>query len=97
MYTCLHRGIKCTKVFSCNDPQTRRSHSTGTEDYLAGPRIKSFQEFDDPTHGICRQHRQIHDDLEVIQQKYKGLEGSGYSEITGPFNTKVFAYSCGDW
>ena len=91
--TLLYKGIECTKVLSCNNPQTRRPHSTGTEDYLTGPRVERFQELDNPAHGICRQHRQIHNDLEVIQKKNKGFEGSGYGEVAGSIDAKVFADS----
>jgi hypothetical protein len=44
-------------------------------------------------HGVCRQHRQIHDYLEVVHQKVKGFKRSGYREVVDPFNTKVFADS----
>jgi len=78
-------------VFSCDDPQTRGPHSAGTEDHLTGSRVERFQELDNPTHGVCRQHRQIHDDLKIIQQKGKGVERSGDCEVADPLDTEVFA------
>ena len=82
--------VKLTQMLRSYILQPGTPHRPSTQYDLTSPRIERFQKLDNPTHRVCRQHAEVHNDFQVVEEQGEHFRSSKDGVVRAVLNAEVF-------
>lgn len=76
-------------MFRRNVFQAGRAHRACPKDDLTRARVERLEELDNAAHRIRHEQRQVHDDLEVLNEQHEHVESRGHREERPLLHTQM--------